>query len=120
MRSWIGTSRRWRPPPKSFNRRMRNWRPPTRGCRTEEGVNQTMLRLAIGLPVDQLAGPITESLNGKGTRYREVTVEATNRRGKSIGCRVVCTPLVGPRGGQPQGVVVLMEEEGVPSVLVVP
>jgi len=90
------------------------------GVRSDEVVNQPMLRLDIGLPVDQLAGPITECLNGKGTRYREVTVEATNRRGKSISCRVVCTPLVGPRGGQPQGVVVLMEEEGVPSVLVVP
>jgi two-component system CheB/CheR fusion protein len=90
------------------------------GVRSDEVVDQPMLRLDIGLPVDQLAGPITECLNGKGTRYREVTVEATNRRGKPISCRVVCTPLVGDGGGQPQGVVVLMEEEGVPSVLVGP
>jgi two-component system CheB/CheR fusion protein len=90
------------------------------GVRSDEVVNQPMLRLDIGLPVDQLAGPISDCLNGKGTRYREVTVEATNRRGKPISCRVVCTPLVGDGGGQPQGVVVLMEQQGVTSVLVGP
>jgi two-component system CheB/CheR fusion protein len=39
----------------------------------------------------------------------EVTLQATNRRGKSILCKVTCTPLIGRRK-EIQGAIVLMEQ----------
>jgi two-component system CheB/CheR fusion protein len=93
------------------------------GVRSEEVLEQPMLRLDIGLPVNELAQPITECLTGKTGGYREITVDATNRRGRRIRCRVVCTPLVGQRGSPPEGVVILMEEvdpQGKPTLSALP
>jgi two-component system, chemotaxis family, CheB/CheR fusion protein len=39
----------------------------------------------------------------------QVTLEAVNRRGKPIRCRVNCTPLRGPTD-EMQGAILLMEE----------
>jgi two-component system CheB/CheR fusion protein len=80
------------------------------GVRSEEVVGQPMLRLDIGLPVEQLAQPLTECLTGKVGGFRETSVAATNRRGRSIRCRVICTPLIAENGSPPDGVVILMEE----------
>jgi hypothetical protein len=45
----------------------------------------------------------------------ELVVNATNRRGKAISCKVVVTPL---RGAQPEarGVILLMEEQAAANV----
>jgi two-component system CheB/CheR fusion protein len=62
----------------------------------------------MGLPVDSLRQPIRACLAGESDHH-EVILDATNRRGRAIQCRVTCTPLVGP-GQEPRGVILLMEE----------
>jgi PAS domain S-box-containing protein len=76
------------------------------GLRADEVQNRSLLELDIGLPVDQL--PIPSFLAGKSADC-EVTLDATNRRGKAIKCLVVCTPFIG-LGGDRQGVVLMMED----------
>jgi two-component system CheB/CheR fusion protein len=78
------------------------------GLRDEEVQGQSLMGLDIGLPVEQLRSPIRAVLSGK-SRFQEVVLEATNRRGKAIRCRVTCAPLVS-RGEDTQGVILLMEE----------
>jgi two-component system, chemotaxis family, CheB/CheR fusion protein len=60
--------------------------------------------------VEQLRSIIRASLNGESS-YLDVTLEATNRRGKRITLKVTCTPIVGAPEDPPKGVVLLMEEE---------
>ena len=69
----------------------------------------------MGLPRDSLRDLIAGCQQGHAERA-EVVVEAVNRRGQPIRCRVVCSPLRG--GGRPDdgGVLVLMEEwSGLPA-----
>ena len=77
------------------------------GVRADEAVGQHMLNLEIGLPVTHLRPALRTCISGDGNGTPAV-VEATNRRGKQIRCRVTCTPLVGP--GEVRGAIVLMEE----------
>ena len=42
--------------------------------------------------------------------YQQVVIDAVNRRGKKIHCRVTCTPLV-TASKKREGVILLMEEE---------
>ena len=77
------------------------------GLRSDEVQGQPFLGLDIGLPVEQLRGPVLECLEG-GSSARDVQVTGVNRRGRSIGCQVTCTPL--GNGHRPQGVILLMEE----------
>ena len=79
------------------------------GLRADEVKGRSLLKLDIGLPLEKLQVPIQSSVSGKEA-YQEIFVEAVNRRGKSIRCRVTFTPSLGP-GGEYQGVVLLMEEE---------
>jgi two-component system CheB/CheR fusion protein len=67
------------------------------------------LNLDIGLPVDQLKGPIRACL-ANDSQFMEVVLDATNRRGKPMRVKVTCTQLVDPKGGDPQGVILMMEE----------
>jgi two-component system CheB/CheR fusion protein len=76
------------------------------GVQAEETVGQPLLGLDIGLPLAQLANPIKECLNG-GDGVQELTVQATNRRGKSFTCRVHCTAMGGRDGTR--SVILLME-----------
>jgi two-component system CheB/CheR fusion protein len=76
------------------------------GVKPEETVGQPLLALDIGLPVAELANPIKKCLNGSDG-FEELTVQATNRRGKSFTCRVQCTAMGGPDGGR--SVILLME-----------
>jgi len=68
---------------------------------------QSFLELDIGLPVGELATILRACLVDDASPD-PVTLPATNRRGKAFSCRVVCTPLVSPRGRR-EGVVVVME-----------
>jgi two-component system CheB/CheR fusion protein len=79
------------------------------GLRPEEAVEQNFLNLDIGLPVEQLRQPIRDCLSGPAGGCSEVVLNAINRRGRNIQCRVTCTPLIGEQG-QIQGVILLMEE----------
>jgi len=86
------------------------------GVRGEEVLGQSLLTLDIGLPVADLAVPIRDCLAGKDGGSRQVVLDATNRRGKSIRCKVMCTPLMGPKG-PPEGAILLMEDATVPSLV---
>jgi two-component system CheB/CheR fusion protein len=79
------------------------------GLRAEEAEGENFLSLDIGLPVAQLNGPIRPILSGEATGG-EVTLAATNRRGRSIQVKVTLAPLVGTGGKQPEGVILLTEE----------
>jgi two-component system CheB/CheR fusion protein len=79
------------------------------GVRAAETQGQSLLDLDIGLPVAELADPVRACLAGKDGASREVVVTATNRRGKSIQCRIQCTALMS-RDGKPAGAVLVMEE----------
>jgi len=79
------------------------------GLRPEEAQNRNFLNLDIGLPVDQLKGPIRACLSND-TAFTEVVLDATNRLGKPMRVKVTCTQLASPNGGDPQGVILVMEE----------
>jgi two-component system CheB/CheR fusion protein len=85
------------------------------GVTMEEAEDRHVLSLDIGLPLDEIKGPIRACLNGDGERH-EVTVAAVNRRGRAFQCKVTCLPLgLRPEGGV-TGVIVMMEpaEDGRP------
>jgi two-component system CheB/CheR fusion protein len=63
--------------------------------------------LDIGLPVEQLREPVRNCQSGI-SEYQEVVLEAINRRGKKIQCRVICMPLI--IDSQQQGLILLMED----------
>jgi two-component system CheB/CheR fusion protein len=78
------------------------------GLRSDEVLSRQLLALDIGLPVEQLKQPMRESLSGERP-FIELEVEATNRRGRAIICRVGCAPLRDPKGAV-RGVIVTMDE----------
>ena len=76
------------------------------GVRASETVGQPLLSLDIGLPVRELVAPINEAIkNANG--FREVTVNATNRRGTHFMCRVQCSAMAAVDDGR--GAILLME-----------
>jgi two-component system, chemotaxis family, CheB/CheR fusion protein len=80
------------------------------GLRPDEVKDKHFLNLDIGLPVGELRHPIRACLAGDGPPV--VTVDAVNRRGKSIRCQVRCSPLAGS-DHDIRGAILLMEEVGV-------
>jgi two-component system CheB/CheR fusion protein len=78
------------------------------GLRSEEAHGHSLFSLDIGLPVDKLKTAIRACLIGESS-HEEVTVDATNRRGKAIKCRVTCTPIIGLNQDR-QGTILMMEE----------
>ena len=76
------------------------------GVQASETIGQPLLGLDIGLPVAELANPIKACLNG-GNGLQQLTVEATNRRGRRFTCRVQCTAMGGVGGVR--SVILLME-----------
>jgi two-component system CheB/CheR fusion protein len=82
------------------------------GLRAEEVLHRNFLNLDIGLPVEQLKGPVKACLS-RETEFLELTMEGTNRRGKRITVKVTCTQVTPSGGGEPTGVILVMEE--VPS-----
>lgn len=77
------------------------------GLQAEEVVGFFFFDLDIGLPVEELRGTIRACQSGI-SEYQEITLKAVNRRGKTICCRVVCTPLI--IADQQQGLILLMED----------
>ena len=78
------------------------------GLRADEVKEESLLSLDIGLPVDQLREPIRNCLAGESNR-QEIVLEAINRRGRTIQCRISFNPLIGHKKER-QGVILLMEE----------
>ena len=80
------------------------------GLRADEVVGLHFLTLDIGLRVERLADAIRAAL-AEGADEQELTLGCTNRRGRTIECRVTVLPLVARGGGMPRGVIVRMEEQ---------
>ncbi|MGF1478648.1 MAG: CheR family methyltransferase [Cyanophyceae cyanobacterium] len=77
------------------------------GLRTDEVRGQSFLGLDIGLPVQQLRDPIRLCLDGREAR-QVIELEAINRRGQTIQCRVTITPLI-DQLQEHIGVILMME-----------
>ena len=78
------------------------------GLRADEVQGRSLLNLDIGLPVAPLAGVIRPCLDGE-VAHQQTTLDAVNRRGKKIKCKVTCSPLI-TSSGKREGVILLMEE----------
>ena len=76
------------------------------GLRVEEVRDRFFFDLDIGLPVAELRNMIRSCQAGESD-YGETTLKAIDRRGKTVDCRVICTPLKVEE--QQQGLVLLME-----------
>jgi two-component system CheB/CheR fusion protein len=90
---------------------IRVWNPQAEelwGVRSEEVEGHPFQNLDIGLPVERLKAPVRACIDGT-SRGEELALDAVNRRGRAIRCRVSCTPFVnGER--EVRGAVLLMEE----------
>jgi two-component system CheB/CheR fusion protein len=80
------------------------------GLRADEVIGKSLLGLDIGLGVRQLDQPIRRRLHGENAD-EEVVLDAHNRRGRSIRCRITGTPLGSDRDGGVPGVVLLMSDD---------
>jgi two-component system CheB/CheR fusion protein len=80
------------------------------GVRPEEAHRASFFNLDIGLSVGELHQPIREILSG-ATPHRELTLDATNRRGKAIRCHIAIAPLVGAEKSV-SGAILMMDEAG--------
>jgi two-component system, chemotaxis family, CheB/CheR fusion protein len=77
------------------------------GLRSEEVQGRSLLGLDIGLPVEQLREPVLSCLKGNTDR-QEMMLNARNRRGQDIRCRLRFSPLSGTEI-QLRGVILLIE-----------
>jgi two-component system CheB/CheR fusion protein len=75
------------------------------GLRSQEAIGKHLFNLDIGLPFETLKKPLRAALHGESPPA--VVVRATNRRGRTVDCRVACTPLVHVR--DVGGVILFME-----------
>jgi two-component system CheB/CheR fusion protein len=78
------------------------------GLRADEVYGRSLLSLDIGLPVEKVKVAIRACLTGESDN-QEVALDAVNRRGKTIKCRVTCTPIVGA-SKERHGTILMMEE----------
>jgi two-component system CheB/CheR fusion protein len=79
------------------------------GLRSEDVRGQNLLALDIGLPTEQLRSKIRACLAGAADFT--ISLDAMNRRGRVVHCKVTATPLSGDYP-EPRGVILLMEELG--------
>ena len=77
------------------------------GLRADEVQGKNLFALDIGLPREALRQPLRRCLTGEAEVER-LTVDAVNRRGKSVQCTVTCAPL-GTPGMDVRGAIVLVE-----------
>jgi two-component system CheB/CheR fusion protein len=80
------------------------------GLRADEVNGQSLLDLDIGFPVSRLRNEIRASVTD-GSGPHELLVDAINRRGRSIKCRVTINPFKAGNGER-EGAVIMMEEMG--------
>jgi len=84
------------------------------GLRKDEAELRGLLELDVGLPMDRIRDLVRTSQDG-APGVREAVVEATNRRGKAVRCRITCAPRLGPDRRR-VGLILLMEELGAAAV----
>jgi two-component system, chemotaxis family, CheB/CheR fusion protein len=63
------------------------------GVRQEEVQGQHFLNLDIGLPIGQVLPALRAAMSGENGTQTSV-IQATNRRGRAVTCRVTCSPLL--------------------------
>ena len=80
------------------------------GLRSDEAQGKSFLLLDIGLPMASLRQPLRRCLVGEAD-YQEILVDAVNRRGKPLVCKVLCTPLLHNDQAQ-SGAIIVMEVQG--------
>jgi two-component system CheB/CheR fusion protein len=80
------------------------------GMRFDEVKGKSFLDLDIGLPVGRLRNPIRASM-ADSQDPQELILDAVNRRGRKIKCRVLIHPYQASKE-KPQGAVIMMEEMG--------
>ncbi len=79
------------------------------GLRPEEVQGLRFETLDIGLPAEPLLPPMRACLSGTAS-YRELMLDARNRRGQPFTCRITLSPLLGAERDI-QGVILLAEEQ---------
>ena len=79
------------------------------GLRADEVQGQHFMNLDIGLPVEKLRTPLRRVLAGTEVE-QPIVVESTNRRGRSITCRIRLSPL-NDGGASARGLIIFMEAE---------
>jgi two-component system, chemotaxis family, CheB/CheR fusion protein len=77
------------------------------GLRSDETIGQPLASLDIGLPISQLIEPLRACIAG-ASGPRTVGLDATDRRGRRMLCRVTFAPLT--KGREAQGAIMLMED----------
>ena len=80
------------------------------GLRSHEAEGKNFLLLDIGLPLEDLRQPIRSCITGEAD-YQEMILEAVNRRGKPLHCKVICTPLL-QNDREQRGAIIVMEGQG--------
>jgi two-component system, chemotaxis family, CheB/CheR fusion protein len=78
------------------------------GLRKDEVILQHFMNLDIGLPLEPLRKPLLGIIAGELDSYEEM-MKARNRRGKTIQCHAICTPLT-HMDLDIHGVILVMEE----------
>src|SRR5262249_19730090 len=79
------------------------------GLRADEVQGRHLLNLDIGLPVEQLRGPIRTVLSQESPQA-SLVLQAVNRRGKRARCSIPGLPMRGSTN-EIRGAIVLMEEQ---------
>ena len=77
------------------------------GIRSDEAVGSHLLTLDIGLPLEQIKSEV-RAVTSAEADFREVTLSATNRRGRQVACQVSLSRLIGD-SESPEGVLMLMD-----------
>ena len=77
------------------------------GLRSDETIGQPFASLEIGLPITQLIEPLRACIAGASSS-RTVALDAMDRRGRRMRCRVFFAPL--RTGREVQGAIMLMED----------
>jgi two-component system CheB/CheR fusion protein len=78
------------------------------GIRADEAVGEHLMNLDIGLPVEQLRGPIRSQLASTDMPAQTFELDAVNRRGRGLRVRVTLTD-IRDRGEQAAAAMLVME-----------
>jgi two-component system CheB/CheR fusion protein len=78
------------------------------GLRADEVVGVSLFSLDIGLPLEPVRAQVDQLLADDRRRVDAIEVDATNRRGRPVRCRISCSVLDDPAIG---GVVLMIEAE---------
>ncbi len=86
------------------------------GVRNDEAVGQLLLKIDIGLPVEELRPTLRQVLTEDGSDQPVTLVRAVNRRGRSIDVQITISPLRAGRETKTVGAIILMDSRAVETV----